>query len=98
VGRRREQDPLTTVQAHLSYTFRPRLWASVSGTWYGGGETTVDGIAERNRQNNTRAGATLSLPIGRTQSVKFAWSSGTTTRIGGDFETYGLLWTYVWAR
>lgn len=95
-GRRREQDPLATVQAHLSYTFRPRLWASVSGTWYGGGATTLDGLPERNRQNNTRAGATLSVPIGRAQSLKFAWSSGTTTRIGGDFETLGVVWTYVW--
>jgi len=97
-GLRREQDPLLTTQAHLSYTFRPRLWLSVSGTWYGGGETTVEGVAERNRQSNSRAGATLSLPVGRAQSVKLAWSRGTTTRIGGDFETFGLVWTYVWAR
>ena len=97
-GKRREQDPLATAQAHLSYTFRPRLWASISGTWYAGGETTVDGLPERNRQDNTRVGATLSLPIGRAQSVRIAWSKGTTTRIGGDFETLGVVWNYAWLR
>ena len=43
-GRRREQDPLASVQVHVSYTFRPRLWLGVNATYYDGGETTVDGV------------------------------------------------------
>lgn len=42
-GRRREQAPLWTLQSHVSYTFRPRLWLAADATFYDGGRTTVDG-------------------------------------------------------
>lgn len=63
-GRRREQDPLASMQARV-------------------------------RQSNSRIGLTLSLPIGRTQSLKFSWSEGATTRIGSDFTAYGIAWQYT---
>lgn len=94
-GRKREQDPLASVQAHVSYTFRPRLWLSLDATFYGGGETTVDGIGKDDRQSNTRYGATLSLPLSRSQSLKFYANDGATTRIGSDFTTWGIAWQYA---
>jgi hypothetical protein len=32
----RRQDPLPSVQAHFSYTIRPRMWLAFDSTWYGG--------------------------------------------------------------
>ena len=95
-GRHLEQDPLASVQAHVSYTFRPRLWLSVDATFYDGGETTVDGVAKDNRQSNSRYGATLSLPVTRRQQVKLYWNDGATTRIGSDFMTWGLAWQWTY--
>jgi hypothetical protein len=95
-GSRREQDPITTLQLHVSYTFRPRLWLAFDSTWYSGGESTVNGVERSGRLENTRIGATLSLPIGAQQSIKLAWSEGASTRIGGDFSTYGIAWQYMW--
>jgi Putative MetA-pathway of phenol degradation len=92
----REQDPLTAVQINVSYLFRPRLWAAVGGTFIDGGRTTLDGIPADNRQSNSRIGATLSIPISAHQTVKLAASTGTTTRFGGEFDTYGLFWMYAW--
>ncbi len=97
-GKRREQDPLASVQAHVSYTFRPRLWLSLDATFYDGGESTVDGIAKDDRQSNSRFGFTLALPLTRAQSLKLYWNDGASTRIGSDFSTWGVAWQYTHIR
>jgi len=97
-GVRREQDPIGALQFHASYTFRPRLWVAFDSTWYAGGRSTVNGVEKSDRQENTRIGLTLSLPIGNRQSVKLTWSDGATTRVGGDFSTFGVAWQYAWLR
>jgi hypothetical protein len=68
------------------------------GTWYTGGTTAVDGVSDRNRQENSRAGLTLAIPVGQQNSVKLAWSQGVSARFGGDLETYSLSWQYLWFR
>ena len=42
IGAYRTQDPLLVVQAHASYTLRPRFWVAADGTWYRGGSSRVD--------------------------------------------------------
>lgn len=93
--RRREQDPLTNFQGHVSYTFRPRLWLAANATFYEGGRTSVDGAAAPARLSNSRVGLTLSVPVGKTQSLKFSWSEGATTRLGSDFTVYGIAWQWT---
>jgi hypothetical protein len=95
-GLTRAQDPLWTLQAHASYTFRPRLWVAADGTWYAGGDVRVDDGPPTGRFNNSRAGLTLSLPVGRTQSVKLAYSAGAIVRTGSDFRTFSIGWTRLW--
>jgi len=94
-GRRREQDPLASIQGHVNYTFRPKLWLAFNATYYDGGRTTVDGVRKDDRQSNSRYGLTLSLPLGASQSLKFNWNDGASTRIGSDFTTYGITWQYT---
>jgi Putative MetA-pathway of phenol degradation len=93
---RREQRPLGTGQAHLSYTFRPRLWIAGNATLYAGGRTTVDGLIRNDYQNNSRFGLTLALPVGRRHSIKLAWATGFATRVGGDFDTLTVAWQTLW--
>ena len=95
-GSRRKQDPIGAVQGHVSYTFRPRLWLAADFTWYTGGRTRIDGVSQGDRQENSRAGLTLSVPVSARQSVKLSWSTGTSTRIGGDFDSVSLAWQYLW--
>jgi hypothetical protein len=92
----REQRPLETYQANVSYTFRPRLWLSAGWTYYTGGRTTVDDVLKNDWQSNNRYGATLSVPLSTRQSLKFSWSKGAATRIGSNFETYGVSWQFAW--
>jgi hypothetical protein len=95
-GQRREQDPLATFQAHVSYTVRPGLWMAFDATHYSGGRTTLEGVQRDDRQANTRVGLTLSVPMGAGHSLKVSYSEGATTRIGGDYTSVGIAWQYVW--
>jgi hypothetical protein len=94
-GQRREQEPLASLQAHVGYTFRPRLWLAFNAIFYDGGRTTIDGIERDDRQSNTRYGLTMSLPAARSQSVKLHWNDGASTRFGSDFTTWGVTWQYT---
>lgn len=95
-GARREQKPLLSLQAHLIYTLRQRMWVSVNGTYFAGGQTEVNGILNDDRQRNARIGATFSYPLTQQQSIKVAWAKGVTTRIGGDLNMFVVGWQYAW--
>lgn len=95
-GNRLTQDPIAALQAHVVYTFQPGLWLSVDGTWYSGGETDLNGVLHTERQDNTRIGATLAVPIDRHQMLKAAWAKGATVRVGQNFTTVGLTYQYRW--
>jgi len=95
-GSVREQDPIGTFQAHLGYTFKPRLWLAADATFYTGGRTTVNGVPRADLQSNSRLGLTLALPLGRRANLKIAWATGFTTRIGADFDSLGVALQTVW--
>jgi Putative MetA-pathway of phenol degradation len=91
-GQVRQEQPLLSLQWHVGYTFKPRLWVTGDATFYSGGRTVVNGQPAAERQESTRLGLTASLPVGRVNSVKLAWSTGATTRLGGDFDMFTLGW------
>jgi hypothetical protein len=91
----RRQDPVFGFQAHVSRLIGRRAWVAVNATWYTGGRTRIDGVDKADLQRNTRLGVTWSQPIGGRQSLKVAYSTGATTRIGADFKTLTLAWQLV---
>lgn len=95
-GQLRTQAPLWAGQAHASYTFRPGLWLAADWTLYAGGRTSVEGVVKDDRQENSRGGFTLSVPIGKAYSLKFSSSTGVITRIGGKFTVFAVAFQYRW--
>src|SRR5947208_4871378 len=95
-GNTLEQDPIYSVQAHVSYDFGRGVWGAVDGTYYLGGRTTINGISENNMQENSRVGATFALPVSKRNSIKFYVSTGLSTRTGSNFTTGGIAWQYRW--
>jgi hypothetical protein len=95
-GKVRRQDPMVSTQAHVVYTFKPGLWASLDYTYYAGGSTTIDGLHKHDRQANSRTGVTLSVPLSVQQSLRMVWARGVSTRIGSDFDTMGIAWQWMW--
>lgn len=92
----RKQDPLWAAQGHASYTFKSRAWLAFDATWYGGGESTIDGGSPSSRQSNTRLGGTGSIPLPRSQSIKISASMGAAGRTGTDFDTLLIGWQILW--
>ena len=91
------QDPVGAIEMHLSYDVKPRLWVSVDGNYWYGGETTVDDAFQVGTlQSNSRIGGTVSLPLTKHQSVKLSYSDGELARIGGTFQTVSFAWQYSW--
>jgi len=93
---RRAQSPMASFQGAVIYTLRRRMWLSGNATFYTGGSTTLNGTANEDRQRNSRVGATFSLPLTQTQSLKVAWAKGVTTRVGGNLNTVVVGWQYAW--
>jgi hypothetical protein len=94
-GRMRSQERVVALQGHASYTIKPRLWVAFDATWYQGGAATVEGGEPSEAMNNSRLGATVSFPMGRFQSLKFAYSSGVAVRTGTDFKTLSVGYQFL---
>jgi hypothetical protein len=92
----RRQDPIETVQLHVDYNFRPGLWLAIDSTWYGGGAARVNDGPPGTRLSNSRIGGTLSIPVGRHQSVKLNYSTGASVRAGANFDTFAAAWQILW--
>jgi len=95
-GVRREQKPLVSLQSHVIYTIRPRMWAALDTGYYTGGRTVINHVINADRQANSRMGGTFSFPVTQRQSVKVAFARGLTTRFGGDMTTVVVGWQYAW--
>jgi Putative MetA-pathway of phenol degradation len=95
--RSQSQNPMGSFEGHLSYDFKPRLWASLDGNFWFGGKTSIDGVQNSTtRQSNSRIGATVSVPITKRQSLKFSYSDGTYVRFGGNYQNVSAAWQYSW--
>jgi hypothetical protein len=90
--------PIGSFEGHLSRSLgRPRFWASLDGNFWFGGTTTLGGITNPNTyQASSRVGATLSVPVTKHQSFKFAYSRGSYVRFGGNYQNVQVAWQYAW--
>lgn len=97
-GLTREQEPILSSQCHVRYLIKPGLWAAVDVNYWNGGQTTVGGVVNDDEQRNSRVGVTVSIKLGRSQSLRVAASRGAITRIGGDFASIGVSYGYSWMK
>ncbi|WP_256658900.1 transporter [Pseudomonas sp. Leaf58] len=88
------QRPMYQTQVHFIYAFDNGVWASLDGTYFAGGSTSVDGLGNHDFQENTRYGGTLTLPLNRRHSIKLFASEGAHTRTGSDYDVAGIVWQY----
>jgi hypothetical protein len=91
-----EQDPVSTTQAHITYSFAGGMWVALDATYDFGGQTTVDGVQQDDAQESSRFGATLAMPLNRNYSIKLYASTGVSIRTGSDYDLAGLLLQYRW--
>ena len=95
-GLTREQDPILSTQAHVRRAFSRKVWAALVVNFWWGGDTTVGGLTNDDRQQNSRVGLTCVFRLSARHSLRVAASRGAFTRIGGDFDSIGLSYSYSW--
>lgn len=91
------QNPIGAFEGHFSYDVKPRLWASLDGNFWFGGQTSVNGVTNPNTlQKNSRVGGTISVPLNRLQSLKFSYANGAYVRYGGNYQSLSMAWQFSW--
>lgn len=96
LGVRREQEPIGSFQAHLSYDITQRIWLSLDANYFTGGRTTLGGELKDDLQRNSRIGLTLSLPLKPRHSLRLAAATGAFTSFGADFDQVLMAYLYRW--
>lgn len=96
LGTTRKQEPILSSALHLVKRLRPGFWASLDVNYYVGGRTTVGTERRADRQRNSRVGGTVVFPFKGRHAIRAQYSTGITTRSGGDFDSFGLSYLYVW--
>jgi|SRR5215471_3305658 len=96
--RPQSERPIASFEGHLSYDFNKlRCWASLDGNLWFGGVTSLSGIANlATKQESSRIGGTVSIPITKKQSIKISYSNGDYVRFGGNYQSVSVAWQYSW--
>jgi hypothetical protein len=97
-GHTRTQDPIGSVQAHLTYRFGPRIWLAGDANFYTGGRTSLDGVRNLDLQKNSRIGSTFSWALDQHHSLRASVSDGAYSTIGADFTSVAVGYNYAWSR
>ena len=92
-----DQNVLLSFQAHVDYTFKHGKYVALNGGFADGGETSINGIEQKNGQQNWRLCATFSTPIfNKHQSVKIMVNTGIATKAGQNYTALTLVYQYSW--
>ena len=92
-----KQDPTFAFEGHLSYDVKPRLWASLDGNFWIGGQTSLNGVENPNTlQRNSHVGTTVSVPVSKHQSFKVSYNRGAYVIYGGNYQNVSVGWQYSW--
>lgn len=97
-GKTRTQDFIFSTQFHARYFFKRTLWGAADANFWRGGQTAVDGVPNDDLQRNSRVGLTLAWQAAPRHGLRLAASRGAFTRIGGDFSSIGLSYSYSWMK
>jgi hypothetical protein len=91
------QTPIGSFEGHLSYDLKQRLWVSLDGNFWHGGQTSLNGIGNPDTlQTSSRIGATASIPLSKHQSLKVSYNNGTYIKFGGNYQNVSVAWQYSW--
>jgi hypothetical protein len=90
-----QQEPVLSFQGHACYFFKNQMWVGVNINWFSGGKTVVDDLPAGSVINSSRIGATWSVPLSRSQSVKLQFNTGTFKDIGLNYDSISLSYQYV---
>jgi hypothetical protein len=91
------EEPIGSLEGHLSRDFGRGTWASLDGNFWWGGLTALSGVKNlKTEQTNSRIGGTCAWRFAKHQSLKVSYSYGTFVRFGGNYQNLQVGWQYSW--
>lgn len=90
------QKPLYVAQLHTTYIFKPGVWIAASFGVTGSGETVLNGVDKNDQQQSSKYGLAFAYKLNNNHAVKFALTSGISTRYGADFTTIAIAYQFMW--
>lgn len=91
------EQPIASLEGHLSRDFKTGTWVSLDGNFWWGGLTSLSGIQNlATRQTGSRIGGTAAWRFSKHQSLKVSYSNGTYIRYGGNYQALQVAWQYSW--
>lgn len=98
-GTVRKQDPLWFIQGHAIYTFRPGLWASLSGGYAMGSRSEVNGVSLPDDSRLRYWKITVGVPINARQGLSFSFATGSTnTPLDANLSRFAMAWSLMFGK
>lgn len=93
---RLEQDPIYSLEGHITRNLGQAFWLSLDALYEYGGETQSDGQDDANRQRSFSLGATASLNLSKSASVKLTYGEVVSgNAAGSDGSMWRAQFTYL---
>jgi hypothetical protein len=94
-GNELKQKPTLSFQAHASYYFKNQMWLGFNTNWYKVGEVAINDVYSDDSQKDWRIGATFSVPLTKTQSLRLQYHTGIYADLGLNYDSLTLAYQYV---
>jgi hypothetical protein len=94
MGKTLTTDPMFQVDAHLTRDFTDRLWGSLDGAWYTGGQASIDGV-EGEKLDNLGVGLTLGYQINDNLGLTIGYKSTVNDNAPSDLQMDGFMISLV---
>ena len=95
VGQTLETKPMFQVDGHLTRDLTERAWVSLDGSWYTGGQPTVNGV-QGSSLNNLGVGLTVGYPVNENLNLTLGYKSTVNDDAPGDLRMGGFLVSLVY--
>jgi hypothetical protein len=92
------QEPLGGLEAHLSYSFSDRLWASLDTRYAFRGATSVDGVDQNNAQQVFVLGSELSVSIDSRNALLFELAKALVYHNAPNAGGFSVRYDFQWGK
>jgi hypothetical protein len=92
------QQPLPGLEAHLSYSFNDRIWASVDTRYSFRGSTSVNGVDQNDAQRNFTLGNELNIALNRQNTLIFEFAKMLVHVNGPAYTGFSVKYDYTWGK
>jgi len=93
-----QQKPLSGVEGHISYSFRSSAWASLDTRYSFGGDTFVNGVDQKNAQENFTLGSEVNLSLNSRNIIVFEFGKLIVHHNGPTYGGFGVKYFYSWGK